>query len=100
MIVARFYREARASATLRHPNICPLFDVGQIDGIHFLSMAYIEGQTLAALLEDGLPVPFPRAIEIVRTVAFALDEAHRHGVVHRDLKPANIIIEPRMTSRW
>jgi hypothetical protein len=91
----RFYREARAAAMLRHPNLCPVYDVGQIDGVHYLTMAFIEGQPLAGLLHYGQPLPQERAADLVRQLALALQEAHEHGVIHRDLKPGNIMIDRR-----
>lgn len=92
-IVQRFYREAQAAGNLRHPCICPVYDVGQIDGVHYLALAYIEGQTLSQTLRDGGPLPPARAAEIIRQVALALEVAHRAGIVHRDLKPANIMLD-------
>jgi formylglycine-generating enzyme required for sulfatase activity len=94
-VLQRFYREARAAATLHHPNICPVHDVGEHDGIPYLTMAYIEGRTLAARLQDGEPLPQREAAEIVRKLALALQEAHAKGVIHRDLKPANVMIDHR-----
>ncbi|HEX4071946.1 MAG TPA: serine/threonine-protein kinase [Planctomycetaceae bacterium] len=89
----RFYREARAAATLRHPNLCPVHDAGEIDGIHYLSMAFIEGRPLYDVLaEKGRP-PEREAATIILKLAKALDAAHRSGVIHRDLKPANIMID-------
>jgi hypothetical protein len=87
----RFEREAQAVAAVSHPHICALFDVGSQDGIDFLVMEYLEGDTLdRRLVRGALPpsVVFQHAIEI----AEALDHAHRHGIVHRDLKPANIML--------
>lgn len=89
---ARFAREAKAAATIDHPNVCRVYDVGRIDGLPYITMAYIEGPSLADLLADG-PLPPRRAAEIARDVARALAEAHTGGVVHRDLKPANILLE-------
>jgi hypothetical protein len=91
-VLERFRREARAAATLSHPGICSVYDVGVQDGIPFLTMAYVEGRTLAALLKAG-PPPAPRqAAALVRKLAGALAEAHRRGVIHRDLKPSNVMI--------
>lgn len=92
-ILRRFYREAQAAAALHHPNICAVHDVGEIDGIHFLTMAYIRGQSLAEVAKLQQPFPQERAAGIVRKVALALEQAHRHGVIHRDLKPSNIMLE-------
>ncbi|MFO0811071.1 MAG: protein kinase [Gemmataceae bacterium] len=89
----RFDREARAAATLRHPGICPVYDVGEFVGTPYLTMAFIDGRPLADLIpKGGWPDP-AAAGEIVRKVAVALAEAHRHGVVHRDLKSANVMLD-------
>ncbi len=88
---ARFEREARAVAALDHPYICGIYDVGSVDGTHYLVMPYLEGQTLAACLEKG-PLPLDHALKIATEIADALDKAHRQGIVHRDLKPANIML--------
>ena len=94
-LISRFYREARSAATLQHPNICPVYDVGEIDGIHYISMAYIEGRPLSDLIDSKKFPPVASVVRVVRKVALALHEAHAHGVVHRDLKPANIMIGRR-----
>src|SRR5438876_994271 len=87
----RFEREARTVAGLNHPHICALYDVGSQDGIDFLVMEYLEGETLAELLARGA-LPVEQALRLAIQVADALDQAHRHGVVHRDLKPGNIMV--------
>lgn len=94
-MVERFYREARAAATLNHPNICPVHDVGEYNGVHFISMGFIEGRPLSAYIESGKKQPERQAAAVVRKLALALEEAHRHGIIHRDLKPANIMIDRR-----
>ncbi|HJZ94059.1 MAG TPA: serine/threonine-protein kinase [Gemmataceae bacterium] len=86
----QFVREARAAAALQHPNICPVYDAGEIDGRPFLTMAYLEGEPLSARVRRG-PLPVAEAVRLVRTMAEALDGAHRAGIVHRDLKPANVL---------
>ena len=91
----RFYREARAAATLRHSNICPVHDVGEIDGKHFISMAYIEGRSLAELIKQETRQSDRQILIAVRKLAQALQEAHDHGIVHRDLKPANIMVDKK-----
>jgi class 3 adenylate cyclase/tetratricopeptide (TPR) repeat protein len=91
----RFYREARTAGRLQHPNICPVFDVGEAEGLHYLSMAYIEGEPLSAKVKDFARRPPKEAAALVRTLALALEEAHRQGVIHRDLKPSNIMINRR-----
>src|SRR5947209_7781975 len=90
----RFHREARSAATLSHPNLCPVYDVGEIGGTHYLTMAYIEGRPLSEVVHEG-PLDPHQAAEIVRRTALALEEAHTRGVIHRDLKPSNIMLTPR-----
>jgi eukaryotic-like serine/threonine-protein kinase len=87
----RFEREARAVSALNHPNICTLHDVGSQDGVDYLVMEYLEGETLAARLEKGA-LPLDQALKIGIDVADALDKAHRAGIIHRDLKPGNIML--------
>ncbi|MDB5351821.1 MAG: hypothetical protein JWN86_3068 [Planctomycetota bacterium] len=94
----RFFREARTAATLDHPYLCPVYDVGEVDGRLYLTMQYIEGKSLAASLRgEGMP---PRQVAaLVGKLALAIQEAHAKGVVHRDLKPANIMIKTSGTRR-
>jgi len=87
----RFEREARVISSLSHPHICPLFDVGNHDGTEFLVMEHLDGETLAARLEQGA-LPLDQALTIGIEIASALEAAHRAGIVHRDLKPANIFV--------
>ena len=87
----RFEREARALASLSHPHICPIHDIGKEDGIDFLVMEYLEGETLAGRLRKGA-LPLEQALQYAVEIAQALDEAHRHGVIHRDLKPGNVML--------
>jgi serine/threonine protein kinase/Leucine-rich repeat (LRR) protein len=94
-LLKRFYREAEAAATLRHANICPVHDVGQIDGKHFISMAYIEGRPLSDLIKSGKAQNERQIMTAIRKLALALQEAHDHGIVHRDLKPANIMVDKK-----
>jgi hypothetical protein len=91
----RFLSEARAAASIEHPNICPVYDVGEIDGAPYLTMAYLPGQTLSQLLEDPTPMPERHAVFLVRQLTGALQAAHDRGVIHRDLKPSNIMINQR-----
>lgn len=88
----RFYREARASGRLAHPGIVPMFDVGEQDGLPYLVMEYIEGQTLAEAAKGGQRFTLERVCEIGQQIAEALGYAHKNGVVHRDIKPANILL--------
>src|SRR4029077_17942905 len=87
----RFDREARAISSLNHPHICTLYDVGHQDGIDYLVMEYVEGETLAARLAKG-PLPLDEVLQYAIEIADALDKAHRKGVTHRDLKPGNIML--------
>jgi serine/threonine protein kinase len=87
----RFEREARAISGLNHPNICHLYDVGSQDGIGYLVMEYLEGETLAARLRKG-PLPLAQVLKIGAEICDGLEQAHRSGVVHRDLKPGNIML--------
>jgi serine/threonine protein kinase len=87
----RLDREARAVSSLSHPHLCPLFDVGHQDGIDFLVMEYLEGETLAARLQRGA-LPADQVLRYGSEIASALAAAHRRGVVHRDLKPGNVMI--------
>ena len=87
----RFEREARAIASLNHPHICQLYDVGIQDTIDYLVLEYLEGETLADRLSRG-PLPQPELLRCAIEVSDALDAAHRRGIVHRDLKPGNIFL--------
>lgn len=87
----RFEREARAVSRVSHPHICALYDVGHQDGVAFLVMEYLEGETLAVRLGRG-PLELNDLLRIGAQIAGALDTAHRRNIVHRDLKPANIVI--------
>jgi hypothetical protein len=88
---ARFEREARSVSGLSHPQICALYDVGHEDGLHFLVMEYLEGETLAARLDRG-SLDLNEALAYAEQIAQALAAAHRAGVMHRDLKPGNVML--------
>jgi serine/threonine protein kinase len=87
----RMEREAKAISALQHSNICTLYDIGSQDGIDFLIMEYLEGQTLAERLKRG-PLPLDQVLKIGMEIAQALEKAHQRGIIHRDLKPANIML--------
>jgi WD40 repeat protein len=89
--LARFQTEGEAVARLLHPNIVPIFEVGQHEGLPFFVMEYVDGGTLAQKL-DGTPLPPRQAAALVETLARAIHAAHQAGVVHRDLKPANVLL--------
>jgi serine/threonine protein kinase/sugar lactone lactonase YvrE len=87
----RLEREAKAISSLNHPNICILHDVGSQDGVDYLVMEHLQGETLADRLHRA-PIPLPEALRFAIEIADALDKAHASGVVHRDLKPANVML--------
>ncbi|MCK4771878.1 MAG: protein kinase [Candidatus Latescibacteria bacterium] len=87
----RFLREAKSAAALDHPYICNIFQVGEEDGISFIAMEYVQGQTLKDKLSEG-PLPLKEAIKTAAEIAEALEKAHQEGILHRDLKPANIML--------
>jgi len=88
---ARFIEEARSLASVQHPNICPVHEIGEVDGQVFIAMSFLEGQTLEDKLTEG-PLPVEDAVLIAKQVAAGLQKAHGQGVIHRDIKPANIMI--------
>ncbi len=87
----RFHVEAETAASLDHPAIVPIYEVGQIDEQHFFSMGYVDGRSLAQRIAEG-PLPPRQAVELVLIAAEAMHYAHQQGVIHRDLKPANILL--------
>ena len=90
--IERFYHEARISGTLSHPNIVTLFDIGEDGGVPYLAMEFVEGETIALLLERGTRFKPEKVIGLVSQIAAALDYAHSKGVIHRDVKPANLML--------
>ena len=90
----RLLREAQAAATLDHPNICSIHEIGEEDGISFIVMQYIEGETLAKRIIRQ-PLELTEALDIAAQIADALAEAHSRGIIHRDIKPQNIMLSPR-----
>ena len=96
---ARFLDEVKIARQISHPNVCRVYDVGDVDGRHFLSMEYVDGEDLASLLQRVGKLPAGKAIEIARDVAAGLAAAHALGIVHRDLKPSNVMIDGRGRAR-
>jgi eukaryotic-like serine/threonine-protein kinase len=87
----RFEREARAVSALNHPNICTLYDIGHQDGVDYLVMELVEGESLETRLTKG-PLPLDQVLRLGTEIADALGKAHRQGIIHRDLKPANVML--------
>ncbi len=95
LLSERFLREARAAGALAHPGLCPIYDVGQVQGVFYFTMAYIDGEPLSEHLRNAPMMPIAEAATLTREVALAMHEAHQQGIIHRDLKPSNIILNQR-----
>jgi Protein kinase domain len=89
----RFLRESRLAATIEHPNVVPVHDAGEADGVLYLVMRHVAGTDLGSYLRANGPLPIDRAVAVVAQAAAALDAAHARGLVHRDVKPANILLD-------
>ena len=94
-MLARFYNEVRIARQVTHPNVCRVFDIGDVEGQPFISMQFVDGENLASLLLRIGRLPADKAVEISRRLCAGLAAAHSQGVLHRDLKPANIMIDGR-----
>src|SRR3954471_20482715 len=88
----RFRNEVRIARQVSHPNVCRVYDIGEVDGLAYLTMEYIDGEDLASLLRRIGKLPEEKALEIARQLCAGLAAAHEQGVVHRDLKPGNIML--------
>src|SRR5260370_7017155 len=93
----RFLHEAQATALIHHPNICPVYDVDEVDGQLFLAMAYLDGRTIAQMLAEG-PMTVDLALDLACQIAEGLKAAHEHGVIHRDIKSNNIVVNNKGTA--
>ena len=91
--LARFHREVRVARQVSHKNVCRVYDIGEIDGRHFLSMEFIRGEELSSLLRRIGRLPQDKALQLARQICAGLAAAHDLGFIHRDLKPANIMID-------
>jgi Protein kinase domain len=93
--LARFHREVRIARQVSHANVCRVFDIGEVDGLPFLTMEYVDGEDLASLMRRIGRLGPDKALEISRQVCAGLAAAHEHGILHRDLKPANVMLDGR-----
>src|SRR5512144_1891610 len=97
--IERFYAEVRHARQVAHPNVCRVYDIGEIEGRHFLSMEYVDGEDLGSLLRRIGRLPGDKAVEIARQLCAGLAAAHDQGVLHRDLKPGNVMLDGRGRAR-
>ena len=97
--LARFHREVRVARQVSHKNVCRVYDIGEVDGRHFLSMEFIKGEELSSFTRRIGRLPQDKAVQIARQICAGLGAAHEEGVLHRDLKPANIMIDERGDAR-
>jgi serine/threonine-protein kinase len=91
----RFRNEVKVALKVSHPNVCRVFDIGEADGLHYISMEYVDGEDLASLLRRIGRLPEDKALQVARQICAGLAVAHEQGIVHRDLKPANVMIDGR-----
>ncbi|MEX0880206.1 MAG: serine/threonine-protein kinase [Thermoanaerobaculia bacterium] len=95
----RFFAEVRTARQVSHPNVCRVYDIAEVDGQHFLSMEYVDGEDLASLLKRIGRLPPDKALDVARQICAGLAAAHDRGVLHRDLKPANVMLDGRGRAR-
>ncbi len=91
-VVQRFQRESKLCAQMQHPNVVSVYDCGFERGVHYLVMEFVEGQTLAGMLDESERIPWTKAARLILQVARGLEHAHGMGIIHRDIKPANILV--------
>src|SRR5690242_21803903 len=97
--LVQFHTEVRTARQVSHPNVCRVYDIGELDGNYFLTVEYVDGEDLATLLSRIGRLPSAKALEISHELCAGLAAAHARGVIHRDLKPANIMIDGRGHAR-
>jgi len=90
--ISKFRKESLSAASLSHPNIVNIYDVGMEDGIYYIVMEYVKGRTLKKIIEESAPLSYGKIINISRQICLALDHAHNNSIIHRDIKPQNILI--------
>jgi serine/threonine protein kinase len=93
-LLARFRREMEMSQRVAHPNLARTYEVGVLGGVYYIAMEFIPGKSLYRLVQEGGPLPLPRAANLLAEVAAGLDHAHAQGLIHRDLKPSNVMVTP------
>ncbi|CAM3698986.1 Stk1 family PASTA domain-containing Ser/Thr kinase [Mesobacillus zeae] len=91
--IRRFHREAQSATSLVHPNIVSIYDVGEEDGLYYIVMEYVDGQTLKQYIQQNAPVPIEKAIDIMKQLTSAIAHAHQNHIIHRDIKPHNILVD-------
>ena len=91
-LLARFHTETRAAGLLSHPNIVVIYDAGSDEDLFYITMEYVAGRSLLAMMEERQAFPMPRLLRLMEQACKALDYAHQHNIVHRDVKPANILL--------
>ncbi|MBS8263414.1 Stk1 family PASTA domain-containing Ser/Thr kinase [Mesobacillus boroniphilus] len=95
--IRRFHREAQSATSLAHPNIVSIYDVGEEDGLYYIVMEYVDGQTLKQYIQQHAPVPVEEALDIMKQLTSAISHAHHNHIVHRDIKPHNILVDSNGT---
>jgi len=93
-VIARFRQEQLLAVRLAHPNLVAAYDAGQVEGVPYLVLEFVEGHDLAWIVQQRGPLPAAEACEVVRRAALGLEHLHKHGLVHRDVKPANLMVTP------